>query len=70
MEMAIRMKDGVLQVPPSVIIPYIEGDGVGEEITSVMKSVVEAAVKKAYGDTCLRRLSRLSSSTRWLSRDP
>ncbi len=51
MEMAIRMKDGVLQVPPSVIIPYIEGDGVGEEITSVMKSVVEAAVKKAYGDT-------------------
>jgi isocitrate dehydrogenase len=51
MEMAIRMKNGVLQVPPSVIIPYIEGDGVGEEITSVMKSVVEAAVKKAYGDT-------------------
>jgi isocitrate dehydrogenase len=51
MEMAIRIKNGVLQVPPSVIIPYIEGDGVGEEITSVMKSVVEAAVKKAYGDT-------------------
>ncbi|MDD4301114.1 MAG: NADP-dependent isocitrate dehydrogenase [Sphaerochaeta sp.] len=51
MEMAIRMEDGALVVPDSVIIPYIEGDGVGQEISSVMKNVVEAAVKKAYGDT-------------------
>lgn len=39
-----------LNVPDQPIIPYIEGDGTGIDITPVMKSVVDAAVKKAYQD--------------------
>jgi isocitrate dehydrogenase len=37
--------------PNNPIIPYIEGDGIGVDITPVMKSVVDAAVQKAYGGT-------------------
>ncbi len=40
--------DGTLQVPSNPIIPYIEGDGTGVDITPVMKKVVDAAVEKAY----------------------
>lgn len=40
-----------LEVPDQPIIPFIEGDGVGVDITPVMKKVVDAAVKQAYGDT-------------------
>lgn len=40
--------DGELNVPDHPIIPYIEGDGIGVDITPVMKSVVDAAVEKAY----------------------
>ncbi|HEX6828161.1 MAG TPA: NADP-dependent isocitrate dehydrogenase [Burkholderiales bacterium] len=36
-------------VPDNPVIPYIEGDGIGVDITPVMKKVVDAAVKKAYG---------------------
>jgi isocitrate dehydrogenase len=36
-------------VPDNPIIPYIEGDGIGVDITPVMKAVVDAAVTKAYG---------------------
>ncbi|MDD5249196.1 MAG: NADP-dependent isocitrate dehydrogenase [Rhodocyclaceae bacterium] len=35
-------------VPDHPIIPYIEGDGIGVDITPVMKAVVDAAVAKAY----------------------
>lgn len=38
-----------LAVPDNPIIPYIEGDGTGVDITPVMLKVVDAAVKKAYG---------------------
>jgi len=38
-----------LQVPNKPIIPYIEGDGTGIDITPVMIKVVDAAVAKAYG---------------------
>ncbi len=38
-----------LQVPDHPIVPYIEGDGIGVDITPVMKRVVDAAVEKAYG---------------------
>ncbi len=38
-----------LNVPAKPIIPYIEGDGIGIDITPVMCSVVDAAVAKAYG---------------------
>lgn len=41
-------KDFSLNVPDHPIIPYIEGDGIGVDITPVMKKVVDAAVKKAY----------------------
>jgi isocitrate dehydrogenase len=41
--------DGSLTVPNNPIIPFIEGDGIGVDITPVMKSVVDAAVAKAYG---------------------
>ncbi|SDW76004.1 NADP-dependent isocitrate dehydrogenase [Thiocapsa roseopersicina] len=38
-----------LNVPNNPIIPYIEGDGIGIDITPVMCAVVDAAVAKAYG---------------------
>jgi isocitrate dehydrogenase len=38
-----------LTVPDNPIIPYIEGDGTGRDITPVMLKVVDAAVAKAYG---------------------
>jgi isocitrate dehydrogenase len=41
-------KDFSLTVPDNPIIPYIEGDGTGVDITPVMLKVVDAAVKKAY----------------------
>ena len=41
--------DGSLNVPDQPIIPYIEGDGTGMDITPVMLKVVDAAVAKAYG---------------------
>ena len=40
--------DNVLRVPDNPIIPYIEGDGVGVDITPVMLNVVDHAVEKAY----------------------
>src|ERR1700745_3462924 len=36
-------------IPNNPIIPYIEGDGIGIDITPVMKDVIDAAVEKAYG---------------------
>jgi isocitrate dehydrogenase len=42
-------KDFSLDVPDKPIVPYIEGDGTGVDITPVMVKVVDAAVKKAYG---------------------
>lgn len=41
--------DMSLNVPDEPIIPYIEGDGVGVDITPVMLKVVDAAVARAYG---------------------
>ena len=41
--------DMSLNVPDQPIIPFIEGDGVGRDITPVMIKVVDAAVAKAYG---------------------
>lgn len=40
-----------LNVPNHPIIPFIEGDGTGVDITPVMRKVIDAAVKKCYGDT-------------------
>ena len=41
--------DNTLNVPDNPIIPYIEGDGIGVDISPVMIKVVDAAVQKAYG---------------------
>ena len=38
-------------IPNDPIIPYIEGDGIGVDITPVMKDVIDAAVAKAYKGT-------------------
>ena len=40
--------DNSLNVPDNPIIPFIEGDGIGIDITPVMRNVVNAAVEKAY----------------------
>ena len=48
---AIRANtDHTLVVPDFPILPYIEGDGIGIDVTPVMLDVVNAAVEKAYGD--------------------
>lgn len=36
-------------IPDNPVIPFIEGDGIGIDITPVMQKVVDAAVAKAYG---------------------
>jgi len=41
--------DHTLNVPDRPVIPYIEGDGIGIDVTPVMLDVVNAAVSKAYG---------------------
>jgi isocitrate dehydrogenase len=43
--------DYSLNVPESPIIPFIEGDGIGVDVTPAMRKVVDAAVQKAYGDS-------------------
>jgi isocitrate dehydrogenase len=42
--------DGSINVGDRPIIPFIEGDGIGIDVTPVMIKVVNAAVKKAYGN--------------------
>ncbi|DAC16167.1 MAG TPA: NADP-dependent isocitrate dehydrogenase, partial [Candidatus Poseidoniales archaeon] len=44
----ITLKNGQLHIPNNPIIHYIEGDGIGIDITPVMIDVVSAAVQKAY----------------------
>lgn len=41
-------QDLSIHAPNNPVIPYIEGDGIGIDITPVMKQVVDAAVQKAY----------------------
>lgn len=68
--------DNTLNVPNQPIIPFIEGDGIGMDITPPMIKVVDAAVSKAYGDT--RKISwmevfagekstKIYDSNTWLS---
>ena len=44
-------EQGELSVPNEPIIPFIEGDGIGADITPVMHKVIDAAVEKAYGNS-------------------
>ena len=46
--MKVGKKGNQLVIPDRVTIPFIEGDGVGAEITPVGRNVVDCAVKKAY----------------------
>ena len=45
----VTMENGQLNIPNDPIIHYIEGDGIGVDITPVMMKVVNASVEKAYG---------------------
>ncbi|MGO1246921.1 MAG: NADP-dependent isocitrate dehydrogenase [Oceanisphaera sp.] len=45
-------EQGHLKVPHDPIIPFIEGDGIGADVTPAMQAVVDAAVAKAYNNEC------------------
>ena len=49
-EKIIVNQNGSVTVGDAPIVPFIEGDGIGVDITPVMRKVVDAAVSKAYGD--------------------
>ena len=72
----ITLKDGVLSVPNNPIIPFIEGDGIGSDITPAMIDVVDAAVEKAYGEEksiswmeiyCGEKSTKVYGKDEWLS---
>ncbi len=44
----VEMKNGKLLIPDKISIPFIEGDGVGAEITPVAQKIIDEAIKKAY----------------------
>ncbi|MBF0785439.1 NADP-dependent isocitrate dehydrogenase [Muribacter muris] len=50
-------QDGSLNVPNRPIVPFIEGDGIGVDVTPAMRVVIDAAVEKAYG--CSRKIEWL-----------
>jgi isocitrate dehydrogenase len=47
----IKMENGTLNVPNNPIIPFVEGDGIGPDITRAAMTVWNTAVEKAYGGT-------------------
>lgn len=64
-----------LNVPSRPIIPYIEGDGIGVDVTPVMRNVVDAAVRKSYGNErsiawmevyCGEKSNRMYGDGQWL----
>ena len=46
----ITTKKGILSVPDTPIIPFIEGDGIGRDIMNASRCIWEAAITKAYGN--------------------
>ncbi len=56
--------DNSLTVPDNPIIPFIEGDGIGIDVTPVMLNVAEAAVEQAYGDDRHLRWMRIYAGQR------
>ena len=48
---SIKIEDGKLKVPSQPVIPFIEGDGIGKDITGPSQRVIDAAVEKAYGSS-------------------
>jgi isocitrate dehydrogenase len=47
----VELINGKLQVPDRPVIPFIEGDGIGRDITEPSQKVINAAVEKAYGSS-------------------
>ncbi len=45
----ITSDNGVLRVPSTPVIPYIEGDGIGRDIWLAARAVIDTAVEKSYG---------------------
>ncbi len=45
----IKMENGKLVVPDEPVIPYIEGDGIGADVSPAMIKIVDSAVEKAFG---------------------
>lgn len=48
--MQISKQGDQLEVPDRPVIPFIEGDGIGKEITPHVREIIDAAVESAYGD--------------------
>ena len=55
----VSMENGQLSVPNDPIIHYIEGDGIGVDISPVMMSVVDAAVHKCAAHAIQAKSSML-----------
>ena len=50
----ITVRENTLTVPDAPVVCYIDGDGVGAEITTIARQVLDAAVQKAFrGKRCL-----------------
>ena len=47
----IKWINNQLQVPDTITVPYIPGDGIGQEIWNASQAVFDAAIKKSYGDS-------------------
>ena len=71
----ISYKDGKILVPDNPVIPFIEGDGIGGDITPPMIKVVNEAVKVAYGNKkkiewmevfCGEKATKVYSKDTWL----
>ena len=45
----ITVQGGSLVIPDNPIIPFIEGDGIGPDIWSAARAVMDSAVQKAFG---------------------
>ncbi|MBI5355600.1 MAG: isocitrate dehydrogenase (NADP(+)) [Candidatus Aenigmarchaeota archaeon] len=56
MEERITVKKSGFSVPKHPTVPFIEGDGIGREVTEAAKLVVDRAIEKAYGDRSIEWL--------------
>ena len=63
-EPIVANPDHSLTVPDNPIIPFVEGDGIGVDVTPVMLNVTEAAVEQAYGDKRHLRWMRIYAGHR------
>lgn len=51
MDQQIQFRNDELIVPSEPVIPFIEGDGIGKDITEPSQRVIDAAIKAAYGNS-------------------